>query len=434
MDPDGSPVSVPGEKTKRLRQLWLQIHLWIGLTAGLLVALVGLSGSALVFIEDIVEWENGDILFPENAPAEIDIRPEQVDLWIERALEEYPQLEEVETVEFPNAGHVPATVPTLVSHIKTEDGSERHFLVSVHPGTDEFIGAMELEKNLWIFLIFFHFTLLVPFGFQGVAWSSLLAFVSLLTGLILWWPRATLRHWKNAFRFPTARKGRAFWLQWHNALGVYLLLPMIVVLYTGIYLVKPHWFEPAIEKVSDIRDIKFQMPAEDEEHDHEHGDGPGHSHEAGEEKSPGISPGEAAAIAMEAHPGLKIRHVMPTSHHLAHHKISLMPEGWDPRKGHTELWIDPESGEIVTGWTGEEAHLSEKVKSATVVLHTDLDLGWFGKSLVFLAGLALPVLYVSGIVLWRKRARRKKLARRAEVQGGEAIKNKAAARKPVALR
>lgn len=390
--------SRPARKSRRLpwRKVWLQAHLWIGLTAGLLVALVGLSGSLLIFIEDIARWENGAILFPENAPEHIDIQPEQVDLWIARAIETYPEVEHIEAIEYPDAVHIPATVPTLTAHIDSADGTHKHFVIGVNPATNEFTGATNLEDGLWVLLIFFHFSLLVPFGWEGVSWATLLAFVSLLTGLILWWPRATLRHWKNALRLPSGLRGKTQQLRLHNAAGVYLLIPMIVVLFTGLYLMKAHWFDPAFKLASQDRSIPHEM---EEEHDHD---------EEHEHAPPKISVGEALAIAKREHPGLILRQIMPAVEEGKKHFVSLMPPDWDPRKGHTQLWINSDTGEFVGGWKGAEASALETLKTSSVAWHEDMGLGWFGEVLIFLSGLVLPILYVTGIVLWRKRVGGKK--------------------------
>src|SRR5437764_5081484 len=41
------------------RKLWLNVHLWLGLTAGLALALIGLTGSLLVFSVPMLKTELG---------------------------------------------------------------------------------------------------------------------------------------------------------------------------------------------------------------------------------------------------------------------------------------------------------------------------------------------------------------------------------------
>ena len=41
----------------RLRSALSWLHLWVGLTAGTLFAVIGLSGTVLVFHEDLLQWQ-----------------------------------------------------------------------------------------------------------------------------------------------------------------------------------------------------------------------------------------------------------------------------------------------------------------------------------------------------------------------------------------
>ena len=41
------------------RKLWLNLHLWLGLTAGVALALIGLTGSLLVFSVPMLKIELG---------------------------------------------------------------------------------------------------------------------------------------------------------------------------------------------------------------------------------------------------------------------------------------------------------------------------------------------------------------------------------------
>ena len=45
-------------KSFRLRAFWVQVHLWLGLTLGVVGVLIGLSGSILVYDHEIDAWLN----------------------------------------------------------------------------------------------------------------------------------------------------------------------------------------------------------------------------------------------------------------------------------------------------------------------------------------------------------------------------------------
>jgi uncharacterized iron-regulated membrane protein len=48
----------------------------------------------------------------------------------------------------------------------------------------------------------------------------------------------------------------------------------------------------------------------------------------------------------------------------------------------------------------------ETAKSWMWPIHADLLLGWVGKTILFLAGLMLPLLFATGLLFWLKTRRR----------------------------
>ncbi len=77
----------------RLRDLWLGLHRWLALSLGLLLALLGLSGSLLELKGPILRWEVGASML-QLAPGEHRAPLEQ-SAWINAAASAYPQLQKV---------------------------------------------------------------------------------------------------------------------------------------------------------------------------------------------------------------------------------------------------------------------------------------------------------------------------------------------------
>ena len=50
------------------RKIWLNVHLWLGLIAGFVLSLIGLSGAFLVVFSPVLEMELGNHLFKVAAP------------------------------------------------------------------------------------------------------------------------------------------------------------------------------------------------------------------------------------------------------------------------------------------------------------------------------------------------------------------------------
>ena len=71
-----------------LRRVIFKIHVWVGLAAGLLIVLLGISGSALVFRADIERWLVSDWLTVPIQSARYNL-----DDAVSRALRDHPERE-----------------------------------------------------------------------------------------------------------------------------------------------------------------------------------------------------------------------------------------------------------------------------------------------------------------------------------------------------
>lgn len=79
------------------RKIWLNIHLWLGLTAGFVLALIGLTGSLLVFYGPLLQMELGYKV--EGSPPAHD----DIDGWIAAARRSYPDIGAIDFVIGPGA-------------------------------------------------------------------------------------------------------------------------------------------------------------------------------------------------------------------------------------------------------------------------------------------------------------------------------------------
>ena len=104
-----------------LRRVLRQVHLWLGLTMGGLLALIGASGAALIFAEPMVRREAPQ-LFTETQGA---WRP--VSEWIAIAERKYPDLAPLKFVFGPGTIPMPMGTP-IIFKIAEKGGEERHAL------------------------------------------------------------------------------------------------------------------------------------------------------------------------------------------------------------------------------------------------------------------------------------------------------------------
>lgn len=206
--------AIPATPTRRLRAALSWLHLWVGLVAGTLFALAGLSGSVLVFHSDLLQWQHPRIT--AQAPvAEPRVLAAVLEEWTPRGLS---------AIDFPRE-----SMPAWQAYF--DDGSRRYF------ATDD--GALLLTRttgdDVLLWLHEFHVDLLAgeP-GHQVLGVVGWLALGLLVTGAYLWWPR--FGSWSmhvRLYRGPPVRR----WLSWHRTTGVALLPLLLVVTLTGVGMV-----------------------------------------------------------------------------------------------------------------------------------------------------------------------------------------------------
>jgi len=204
-----------------MREVLLFIHRWIGLTAGLIFAMVSLTGGILVYEIELDELFRG----PRFATT-----PGRVDASVVTA-----------AVEADHAGAVIAQVdwPSAAQNIYRVhfDVEGRRQFLTFDPGTGREIRARSpgriLSLNRRV-----HTSLLVgPIGSKLVVYTSMAAILAMALGLFLWWPG--LRRFWRGFQIRLRRDFYILNFDLHQVLGI-LSLPLLLALtITGVLLPHP---------------------------------------------------------------------------------------------------------------------------------------------------------------------------------------------------
>lgn len=215
----------------RLRQLWFQVHKWIGLVLAALIIPLCLTGSALVWHD----WVDS-ALNPERS---VEIVPSRsAGFYADAARRALRSGETLLSLTYPEgAGPVLATAA-----IEGQRGGGRpvRTLLYLHPSDGHLLDRAGSSEGPVRFMHMLHGSLLIPgVGRQIVGWIGVAMLLSSLTGLWLWWPfkggfRRGLR-WK---RMPTVSGNL------HHQGGFWIALPLAVLSLTGAWISFPAFFGP----------------------------------------------------------------------------------------------------------------------------------------------------------------------------------------------
>lgn len=367
-----------------LRQFWVQVHLWPGLLLGGLFALLGVTGSVLCFYPEIDLWLNPAQQVAQAAP------PPELQRVLTALQAAYPDYVGAWRLEMPLAEGRPINV-RYYRPPETAGRSFAPFMATVDPGTLEitshrFWGDYPMT---WIYNL--HYTLLLEKpGRIAVGLVGVFSLFSLLSGLYLWWPAPG--RWRAALR-PQIRAGklRATY-DWHVRAGVYGLVLLSVVSFSGILLALPEYLHPVIAGFSPLS--RWQTPPSQVQ--------------SGQTM---ISADAAVHRALERLPGASLRWVETPQNGPGSYRINLWQAG-DPgyRFPRSSVWVDAYSGQVLAVRDWRENSAGDSFLGWQHPLHNGEAFGLSGRILACLAGLLPILLWVTGLLRWsqKRRARQAK--------------------------
>ncbi|MEW6450694.1 MAG: PepSY-associated TM helix domain-containing protein [Pseudomonadota bacterium] len=357
-----------GPATARLRRLWLNIHLWLGLGLALLLVPIGLTGSLLVWHDHVDVLINPARYATTSGPA---AAPSTLLASATRAL---GGLQPV-ALRMPEGVGWPATVTARESRGANAGGRPRFMTVYLDPPTAKVLDVVETRSTLINFLHRFHENLTVPEynGRSIVGWVGVAMLILSLSGIYLWWPR-------NAGFVKGLRwtRGPRLSLNLHHMLGFWISIPLAVVSFTGIYLGFPQQGRDLLSSVAPMSQRS----------------GGGFNQQLARQTSLNIDAAVAAAVAAE--PGRTPAAIFFPPQQNPAWRIQMRAGGSDDL---STVMVDDRSGAAskVTPLSGDRIALWIRW------VHEGSNAGMLWRVLVFLCGVFPTIFAVTGFFIWLRR-------------------------------
>jgi uncharacterized iron-regulated membrane protein len=208
-----------------IRKILFWLHLSAGVTAGVFIFSMSATGVLLAFERQIVEFVDRDIRF---VPVPQDTQPR-------------PMNDLLEGVRRAGLGEPTAIVIRNQPQSATLFSIDRNKSVYVDPYSSAVLGASSARAhNFFSTVERLHRTLGAPLGTKNLghwltAESNLLFAVLIPLGLVLWLPRKW--RWQSVRASAVFRRGlsgKAREWNWHNAVGIWCAVPLLVIALTGV--------------------------------------------------------------------------------------------------------------------------------------------------------------------------------------------------------
>ncbi len=208
----------------KIRTVFFWAHLIGGVTAGIVILIMSLTGALLTYERQLIEWS--DRAFRVAPSAEAQRLPVQ-------------QLMDQVTATHPDIVPTAVTVRAVREAPVTINAGQR--TVYVDPYSAEVIGEPTTDVRRWMSeLRAWHRWLAIEGPNRPVAraitgWSNAIFLFIVLSGMYLWLPRRW--SWQNVkavaiFKAGLSSKARDF--NWHNVIGIWSAVPLALVVATAM--------------------------------------------------------------------------------------------------------------------------------------------------------------------------------------------------------
>ncbi|WP_240919813.1 PepSY-associated TM helix domain-containing protein [Paraglaciecola sp. 20A4] len=212
------------------RKYTRRLHLWLGLSLGVLLTIICLSGAMLVFYVEIDTW-----LHPELERSQL-ATDSSWDSALHTLNNTYPDKKGPWRIEVSDSKR--AMSARYYNPVETR--SEGFAPLMVWLSND---GLSVLREDYWghylvTWLYNLHYTLL--FGEIGtivIGYIGLATLLLLVSGLVSWWPKQG--QWHRALKFKRRRSRIGLLYDWHKILGLASVIPLLLLVATGVMLSLP---------------------------------------------------------------------------------------------------------------------------------------------------------------------------------------------------
>jgi uncharacterized iron-regulated membrane protein len=349
------------------RRALFQVHLWIGVLVGAYIALICVTGAALVFRIDMQRALHPDLFTPSaEGPA--------TDAWVimESVKSSYPR-DRLSGVDAPTTSR-----PTYLAYVTRGD---RFLTLLLDPLSGRLLGELP-EDSLVRTVQDLHFDLLA--GRAGRRVNGIGAYLLLamcVTGAIIWWQGVA--SWRRGFTVDFRRRWKRVTWELHSAIGIWMVLLISMWAVTGIYFAFPSGFRSAINWISPVSVARAPQsrPAPSPQ--------PPLMWRTLIEKAQHHVPDQFVARVVVPSTGRAAFLVMFSN---------VRPTPTDAQL--TSVYLDQFTGEVLDEPPRARQTVGDLVMTWAAPLHVG-SFGGFGVKLAWLMlGLAPPLLFVTGFIMW----------------------------------
>ena len=392
----------------KLRKALVHWHRWFGLLGGIWLFALALTGSIVVFYQELDQALNADLF--ELATGGHTLPVADLLATVEDA---YPGTY-AGYVDLPDGPTEP-----LIVFPRAKKGSDVElpagFHVFVDPPSGEILasrvfGAFELDRRHLSMLVYrLHRDLYL--GRTGTLALGLLAFLWVLDHLVsvlLSFPQP--KKWLDSFRVKKGVRGIKKAWSLHRAMGLWLLPVTLALAVSGVYF---NWYPLFLDTVDIVSPLTPRHDKRAERLDEP-------LYDASVDLDAALAAFEEVDVGSETAAKVDSVSLLP---HVGLYWLRVFDERDLSHYGARYVHVDMTTGKVVSDRHARDGSAGDEFVAWQYPLHSGQAFGWPGRIAVLLAGLATCTLTATGFVIWAKKRRGRRKAR-GKTHGGACLTNR----------
>ena len=408
-----------------LRNVTFQLHWLLGVTAGIVLALVGVTGAMLSFEDEALAALNPGIITVE--PRGVALSPEAL---VSRIAEQRPDDTVQSLARYADPGRAARVgfAPRADAQASGPGGRKRGESRYVDPHTGALLAQPRYEEFFRTTMQLHRWLVMDEVGKQVVGFSTVALVFFCLSGLYLRWPRrwASPRAW---LALDWKQKGRNFLWHLHSIVGTWMLLAYLVMALTGLWW-SYDWYRAGVDRLAGMPERGEPAKAAGAKEraggavnvgDAKVGDAQAGAAGRGEARASDGEPGrdpEAAALDITANWTAFARIVPAWSEATMQWPrdgggVQFRYLDVDPahERASNTLELHPATLAVVRHERYADKPLGQRLGGSMFALHRGSFFGLGGVIVFMLASLLMPLFAITGWMLYLQRRRRQRDAR-----------------------
>lgn len=374
-----------------VKKILFQLHWLLGISAGLVLALMGVTGATLSYQEELLQLFNPDVM---SVAPDAGARPLSPDALVARVGEQLPERQVL--------GLTFSADALDAAKVNVSGGGPRGETLYADPYSGELLGAAR-GVGFFQFTMQLHRWLAIGDAGKPITGAATLGLLFLcLSGLYLRWPRRA-GDWRAWLILDWRRTGRSFRWDLHAVAGTWCLLFYLLAGLTGLYW-SYDWYRNGLHALAG-------EPAPQR-------GGPG-GHRG---PPPGGAPlTEAPRPAVSLDPAWNaFRQTVADDYRLANLRlperpgqplqVMYLPGNAPHARAFDRMNLDAASGALLQHERYADKRMAGQLLASIYPLHTGEFFGPPGRVLMLLASLAMPLFFITGWQLYLDRRRKRRAA------------------------